>query len=81
MTIDVLFFAGIKEALGQAHRVLEVSEGACIGEVIDQMSREADGHVLKTIPLVFAVNEYFESGNRELKDGDRLAVMTAMSGG
>ena len=76
MKIEVLFFAEIKEALGQSHRFMEVSDGVSISEVVQLLGHELEGRT-----LVFAVNEDFETGDQKLKDQDQLAIMTPMSGG
>ena len=79
MKIKILFFAGIKEALGQSHRLMEVTDGTSIHEVVQWLGHESA--VFQKMPLVFAVNENFETEGRELKDQDQLAIMTPMSGG
>ena len=77
MKIEVFFFAAVKEMLGQYVREMEVPEGTCVDEVVQLLGLEHR----QNIPLIFAVNEDFETEDRKLKNRDRLAIMTPMSGG
>ena len=81
MKIKVLFFAKLKEIFGESYRVMDIPEGSCVNEVVDRLAGESAGFALKEIPLVFAVNEDFESGSKMLADQDHLAIMTPMAGG
>ena len=81
MKIKVLFFAQLKEIFGEPCRFVEVPEGSCVGEVAERLVKECAEPTLKEIPLIFAVNENFESRDRKLKDRDQMALMTPMSGG
>ena len=84
MKIKVLFFAQIKEAMGEAERWMEVPEGSCVGDVAGQIlplrfaEGQDDGN---SIPVIFAVNENFETREKILKESDCLAMMTPVSGG
>ena len=80
MKIEILFFARLREILGES-RLVEVPEGSRVGEVIARLAEECADPVFKNIPLKFAVNENFETADRELKDRDRLALIMPMSGG
>ena len=81
MRIELLFFAGIKEALWQTQRFMDVEDGVSIHEVVQLLSAETKELLFQTAPLVFAVNENFESGDYRMKSADRLAIMTPMAGG
>ena len=81
MKIKVLFFARLREIFGGSSRWVEVPEGSCVRELLEYLTEPGAECVLKEIPLVFAVNENFETEERRLKDQDELAIMTPMSGG
>ena len=81
MKIKVLFFARLKEMFGETSRWVEVPEGSCVRELLEYLTESGAEHVLNEVPLVFAVNENFETDERRLKDRDELAIMTPMSGG
>ena len=80
MKIRVLFFAELKEIFGAA-RFMEVSEGASVRETVNQLTASSDKFSNGKWPLVYAVNEEFETADKKLKEGDHLAVMMPMSGG
>ena len=81
MQIKVLFFARLKEIFGQSYRIVTVKEGARIDEVVWLLSQESKELSKSEIPLIYAVNENFEEGDKILKACDELAIMTPMSGG
>ena len=89
MIIKVLFFAQLKEIFGQASRFIEVPEGSRVRDVVEILFREsAKSEILRFaqddgnfIPVIFAVNENFETVEKKLTDGDDLAIMTPVSGG
>ena len=60
---------------------MDVPEGSRVGEVAERLVEECDEPTLKEIPIIFAVNENFETSDRKLKDQDELAIMTPLSGG
>ena len=81
MTIKVLFFAKLKEIFGQSYRIVTVKDGTSIDEVVWILGQESEALSKHEIPLIYAVNENFETGERQLRDQDQLAIMTPMSGG
>ena len=89
MRIKVLFFSQLKEIFGEACRFIEVPDGSCIREVVERLFREsAKSEILRfaqddgnSIPVIFAVNENYETAEKKLIDGDDLAIMTPVSGG
>ena len=81
MKIKVLFFARLKEIFGQSYRTITVNDGASINEVVWLLSQESKELAQNEIPLIYAVNENFEEGDKTLKSLDELAIMTPMSGG
>ncbi len=80
MKVNVLFFAELRETFG-SHRLVDVAEGSTIGEVTDLFARESGRFSLQKPSLIYAVNENFETIEKELADQDQLAIMTPMAGG
>ena len=80
MKVQVLFFARLREIFGES-RFVDIPEGSRVGEVIERLAGECADPAFEKLPLRFAVNENFETADCELKDRDRLALMTPMSGG
>ncbi|MGI8495149.1 MAG: MoaD/ThiS family protein [Pyrinomonadaceae bacterium] len=79
MKVQVLFFGATADEVGE--RKIEIS----IGENIK--SREAFDEIIRKFPqlkshsLLFAVNQEYSSGEEIIKNGDELAIFTAVSGG
>ena len=81
MKIEVLLFAQLKEAFGADSRTLEVEEGRTARDAVALLfERDAVGDV-KSLPISFAVNEEIVDPDHVLRDGDRLALLTPVSGG
>ncbi|MBA3335075.1 MAG: MoaD/ThiS family protein [Acidobacteria bacterium] len=82
MIVEVLFFGATAEATGE--RAIEFS----LSENVN--ADEAFAAILKSFPglqqnfknsLLFAVNQEYSGGDKIIKNGDELAVFTAVSGG
>jgi molybdopterin synthase catalytic subunit/molybdopterin converting factor small subunit len=74
--VVVKLFAGVRERAGTRERVLELPEGARLGEVWDALA-------LGDAPagLLFARNRAYAPPEEELADGDEVAVIPPVSGG
>jgi len=79
--IEVLLFAQLKEEFGTDTRILDVTEGQTVREAVQLLFAEHRDSKLTALPLSFAVNEEMVDGDYRLCDGDRLAVLTPVSGG
>lgn len=80
MKIQVLFFAELREVFG-SHHSLVVPDKIKADEVTDYFSHGSKEYFFKKQSLVYAVNENFVTPEKELKEGDCLAILTPMSGG
>jgi molybdopterin synthase catalytic subunit/molybdopterin converting factor small subunit len=74
--VVVKLCAGVRERAGTRERVLELPEGARLGEVWDALA-------LGDAPagLLFARNRAYAPPEEELADGDEVAVIPPVSGG
>jgi molybdopterin converting factor small subunit len=81
MKIEVLVFARLKELLGTDREVLDVDDGETVKVVVARLLKQARWSDAASLPLSYAVNEEFVGENHELRDGDRLALLTPVSGG
>ena len=79
MKINVLFFGATAELVGSRKVETAVSESAVAAGVIEQLHLEYPN--LKDHKLLFAVNEEYVAEDFPLRDGDELAIFTAVSGG
>jgi molybdopterin converting factor small subunit len=82
MKIKLLFFGRMRDVFEGVSPVLDVPEGATVGDAVRLLAGARAGeNTLDETPAVYAVNEKFETGEKALRDGDELALMTPMSGG
>ena len=79
MKIRVLFFGATADETGEREIEFSLSENVnanqAFAEIVAKYPR------LKNHKLLFAVNQEYASGEEIVKDGDELAVFTAVSGG
>lgn len=79
MKVQVLFFGATADETGEREIEVSLAENAkadqVFAEVVEKYPR------LKNHKLLFAVNQEYANGDEDLKDGDELAVFTAVSGG
>jgi molybdopterin converting factor small subunit len=81
MKVNVLFFGATADAVGEKEIEFETgkSEKAEIvfGEILDTFPKLKDYGK----SLLFSVNQEYSDGTETVKDGDELAIFTAVSGG
>lgn len=77
MSIQVLFFASLRERLGRSASALEVAGALTAADV---WARAAGDEPMPTNTLIAVNMEYAEPG-REVKDGDEVAFFPPVTGG
>ena len=77
--MKVLFFGQTAEIVGTRELEISLNEATkasdAFAEILEKYPR------LKENKLLFAVNQEYSSGDELIKDGDELAIFTAVSGG
>lgn len=81
MRIKLLFFGLIREIFGCDSLWMKIPPGTCVRDVVHTLSREPQAFALNELPLVYAVNERFETAEATLREDDELALMTPVAGG
>ena len=81
MKIELLFFAQIREAFGTDGETIEVGDRTTVDEVVAELRARDQWKTVESIPLSYAVNEKITGGGQVLRPGDRLALLTPISGG
>ena len=76
MEVRVRLFAMLRERAGTQEVVLELPEGARVGDALAELSHLAEG-----LPLVMAINREYAAEDTELSAGDELALIPPVSGG
>ena len=79
MSVQVLFFGATADIAGKRCDEIDLSHDTLAKSVFDQILTEFP--LLAAHRLHFAVNQEFATGTEILKDGDELAIFTAVSGG
>jgi len=74
--VKVRLFAVLRERAGADEVVLDLPEGAVVGDALERLGSLAEG-----LPLVLAVNREYAPGDRALDPGDELALIPPVSGG
>ena len=81
MKVNVLFFGATADAVGEKEIEFETAKS--------EKAENIFGEILETFPglksygksLLFSVNQEYSDGSETVKDGDELAIFTAVSGG
>lgn len=81
MKVDVLFFAQLRDAFGCDSKSVDVEVGATVADVVEILKGAPEWDWVARLPLTFAVNERVVDQSHELSDGERLALLTPISGG
>ena len=76
MNVRVRLFAGLRERAGVNEMELELPDGACVGDALEQLADVAGG-----TRVVMAVNREYAKADAPLSPGDELALIPPVSGG
>jgi molybdopterin synthase sulfur carrier subunit len=80
MRIDVLYFAQLRDAMGDTE-ALTVESGFTVKQVVQMLRARPEWVSVEHIPLRYAVNETIVGADTQLEDGDVLALLPPVSGG
>jgi molybdopterin converting factor subunit 1 len=76
MEVRIRLFASLRERAGTPEIVLELPDGALVGDALERLSTVTDG-----VPAVMAVNHEYASTEAPLHEGDEVALIPPVSGG
>lgn len=79
MKVQVLFFGATADAVGKREIEIDLPESAKAAEAFKKILKDFPS--LENHKLLFAVNQEYSNGDEIVRDGDELAVFTAVSGG
>ena len=79
MMVKVLFFGGTADEVGQRQLELSFNETPTVIDAFKETVRNFP--ILEKRKLLFAVNQEYASSDRQLRNGDELAIFTPVSGG
>jgi MoaE-MoaD fusion protein len=81
MRVTVLFFGAARDAVGESQRELVVTGGTTSSQALAKLIEQFPALGRFGNSLLFAVNQEYAREDREVKDGDELAVFPPVSGG
>jgi molybdopterin synthase catalytic subunit len=81
MRVTVLFFGAARDAVGESQRELVLTGGTTSSQALAKLIEQFPALDRFGNSLLFAVNQEYAREDREVKDGDELAVFPPVSGG
>jgi MoaE-MoaD fusion protein len=81
LTVRVLFFGAARDAVGDEQIDLKCAGRCTAGETLERILTEYPALNRFGKSLLLAVNQEYADQNRELNDGDELAIFPPVSGG
>jgi molybdopterin synthase catalytic subunit len=79
--VRVLFFAGLREALGRKELDVDLDAPLSLGQLLEQLRREHPAVERYRDRLLVSLNEERRPLETQLADGDEVALLPPMSGG
>jgi molybdopterin converting factor subunit 1 len=79
MRVTVLYFGVLKDVMGRRSAVMDVAEGASVGELL--ALHRGTGRAAVWDSIAVAVNQEYARAEDVLKDGDEVALLPPVSGG
>lgn len=81
IAVRALFFAAYRDLLGVSELVVDVEEGACVGDLVVQL--RGRGHPFSALPPepAIAVNRTYATPGVTLGEGDEVAFIPPVAGG
>ena len=77
----MLFFGVLKEFFGAERDVVELAEGATVGDLVAVLRDDGDAEPAVWGSLAVAVNQDYVDAGHVLRDGDEVALLPPVSGG
>ncbi|MCB9759217.1 MAG: MoaD/ThiS family protein [Alphaproteobacteria bacterium] len=78
LTVTIRYFAALRESRGRDHETLEVAEGTTAKALYATLFPPGP---LGALPVAYAINLTYVSGDTALSDGDELAFIPPVGGG
>ena len=82
MSVKILYFAGLREALGMAGESIDLPAGvATVGALRDWLAGQGRERLASTRSLRCAVNQEMAGPEAAVRDGDEVAFFPPVTGG
>ena len=79
MHIEVVLFGAVADLARRRKLAIELPERSTVSDGLENLSETLS--TSRGGKLLYAVNEEYADGETQLRDGDTLAIFTAVSGG
>ncbi len=81
MEINILFFSVLRELAARDGLIMELSQGATLGDAVSEVFRQFPNLAAWDGRLLLAVNSEYADRERVLQSGDEVALMPPVQGG
>jgi molybdopterin synthase catalytic subunit len=81
LLIDILYFATLRDLIGQRKEKLEIPEGSTIGDLKGRLGERGDRIAQALNVALFSINREFAFAEEMLQEGDEVGVFPPVSGG
>ncbi len=81
MLIDILYFATLRDLIGQRKEKLEIPDGSTIGDLKGTLGERGDRIAQALNVALFSINREFAFAEEMLQEGDEVGVFPPVSGG
>jgi molybdopterin converting factor subunit 1 len=81
LLIDILYFATLRDLIGQRKEKLEVPDGSTIGDLKSRLGERGERVALALNVALFSINREFAFAEEMLHEGDEVGVFPPVSGG
>ena len=81
MDVKVLFFASIRDLVGEREQTVSVPEGASVADLLSELAGRHPRFGEMERSLMVSVNQEYVERDRVLTDGDEVALIPPVSGG
>jgi MoaE-MoaD fusion protein len=79
--IDILYFATLRDLIGQRKEKLEIPDGFTIGDLKGRLGERGDRIAQALSVALFSINREFAFAEEMLQEGDEVGVFPPVSGG
>lgn len=81
ITVKVLFFASVRDLVGDAQQMISLADGVTVSDLIAELAAKHKRFIEMAPSLMVSVNQEYMDRGTVLHDGDEVAFIPPVSGG
>ena len=81
ITVKVLFFASVRDLVGDSNRTVSLAEGLTVTDLIADLASKHKRFIEMAPSLMVSVNQEYVPRDTVLNQGDEVAFIPPVSGG